>query len=664
MIESLRSPEDLPAEQQALRARCFHPSGAFAEYRREDVDRSIPSRFEEIVRRCPDRIAVKTGAHSVAYAELNALANRVARTVLGERRSQTKPVGLLLEKGTLQIAAMLGVLKAGRFFVLIDPSFPKARIAAILGNSGAELVLANRQAASSAAEVASRGVRLIQLERIDNRLPDGNLDSVVPANALAFVTYTSGSTGQPKGVLQNHRNFLHDTMLRINSYHIGEMDSLSLLASGTSNAIKNAFMSLLNGATLLSFDVQKEGASRLADWLSEERITICRISSPLFRKVCETLTAEHAFPHLRLLLLVSETIYKSDVDLYKKYFTPDCILSTGISSSETGLMRDFLIDHKTELTGNEVPVGYPVENKEILLLDDDGRPIGFNEVGEIAVRSSYISPGYWRLPELTKAKFKADPNEQGSPLYLTGDLGLMFPDGCLVHKGRKDYRVKVRGYGVEIREVETVLQGHPEVTDVAVIARPNESGEARLLAYFTVRAQPGPGVSELQRFLRQKLPNYMIPSAFVMLDKMPLSATGKIDRQALPEPGRARPRIDTYFVAPATSIEKKLAEIWTDVLSLDEVGVQDNFFDLGGHSLSATQVVSRIIQHFQVDLPVQSLFEMPTIKAMGVTIERNLAEPLPEDRLAQILTELESLSEKEACKLIDQEGAVKQRRQK
>jgi amino acid adenylation domain-containing protein len=639
--------------QEAIKAKCFHPSGAFTEFRREDVDRSIPGRFEEIARRCPDRIAVEAGTDRLTYAELNALANRAARTILAQGGGRGKPIGLLLEKGALQIAAMLGVLKAGRFFVLIDPSFPAARIAAILDDSEAELVLTTRHAASSATEAASRGCRLIQLERTPDRIPDGNLDLIVPANALAFITYTSGSTGRPKGVLQNHRNILHDARLRTKGYHIGEMDRLSLLASGTSNAIKNAFLSLLNGAALLPFDVQKEGANRLAAWLSQERITICRISSPLFRKVCETLKKENPFPHVRLLLLASEAIYKSDIELYKRNFSPNCILQIGISSSEAGLMREYFIDHETDLTGKEVPVGYAVEGKETLLLDDNGRQIGLNEVGEIAVRSRYISPGYWRRPDLTKAKFKTEPNDRKSRVYLTGDLGLMLPDGCLVHKGRKDFRVKIRGYGVEVSEVETALQGHPAVAEAAVVTRPGESGEARLLAYLTVRTRPGPGVSELQRFLRQALPDYMIPSAFVMLESMPLSATGKIDRHALPEPGRARPRLDSPFVVPSTPIEKELAEIWTEVLSLDEVGTQDNFFDLGGHSLAAARVVSRIIPSFHVDLPVQSLFETPTIEAMGAVIERSLAEPLPDATLARMLTELESLSEEEAREIID-----------
>ncbi|MFQ5853349.1 MAG: amino acid adenylation domain-containing protein, partial [Candidatus Binatia bacterium] len=534
--------------QQPIEGRRVRPTNPFIEFKKEEIEQSIPDRFEQIVRRYPDRIAVKTKNYTLTYDQLNKSANRMARAILAQRGEGEEPIALFLEKDAPLIAAILGVLKAGKIYVpLLDPSFPKARIASMLEDSQAGLVVTSRQNVSLARELASSRCRLMEFESVNRGVPTENLRLPVPPKALAFILYTSGSTGQPKGVVWIHRNLLHQAMAYANEYHIREQDRITLLASGTGNAVTNTFVALLNGATLLPFDVQTEGVTRLTSLLLQEMISICWISSPLFRNLAETLTGQEQFPHLRIIRLTSEAVYKTDVDLYKRYFSPNCILANGLSSSETGLLRTYLIDHKTDISGNEVPVGYPVEGKEILLLDNNGKKIGFNEVGEIAVRSRYLSPGYWRKPELTKAKFRPDPKGGEKRLCLTGDLGLMLSDGCLVYKGRKDFRVKVRGYGVECAEIETALLEHAAIRDAVVTALRDELREARLVAYFTPFNQLGPSVSELRRFLSERLPDYMIPPVFVKLDALPLTPNGKVDRKALPVPDSSRPELGTPF---------------------------------------------------------------------------------------------------------------------
>ncbi|MGH7835487.1 MAG: non-ribosomal peptide synthetase, partial [Candidatus Binatia bacterium] len=447
------------------------------------------------------------------------------------------------------------------------------------------------------------------------------------------------------------------TMQYTNAYRLCRYDRLTLLSFGTSNAVKITFYALLNGLALLPFDARKEGAARLAGWLEQERVSVCWISSPLFRNVAETLTGEERFPELRLIRLASDTVHKSDVDFYKKYFPATCILAVGLSSSETGFSRSCLLDHDAEIHGEEVPVGYSVEGKDVLLLDDSGKEIGFNEVGEIAIKSRYLSPGYWRRPDLTKAKFREDPQGGENRLYLTGDLGLMLPDGCLIHKGRKDFRIKIRGYGVEIAEIEKALLAHPGVKNAIVVSRPNESGEAQLVAYFTSREQAArqsePNISELRSLLKQKLPDYMIPPVFVHLPALPLTPNGKVDRSGLPRPGNSRPELDNMFAAPRTPVETQLARIWAEVLSLDRVGIHDNFFDLGGHSLAATRVVSRVIRTFQLELPVQALFGAPTVAEMAKVITEH--KTLGEKELARILADLESFSEEQAREAVERE---------
>ena len=303
-----------------------------------------------------------------------------------------------------------------------------------------------------------------------------------------------------------------------------------------------------------------------------------------------------------------------------------------------------------------MPVGYALEDKEILLLNDDGEEVGLNEVGEIVVRSEYLSLGYWNNPELTAKKFKPCPQDPHKRLYYTGDLGLMLPDGCLIHKGRKDFRVKIRGYGVDLIEVEKVMRRHHGVKEAVVVASKSKSDETRLIGYFTSSTQLVPSVNELRGFLQKTLADYMIPSVFVNIDKIPLTSNGKVDRKALPAADNSRPELDTPFVEPRTMIERELVSIWAEILSLREVGIHDSFFDLGGHSLAATRVVSQVIKNFQLELPLQSLFQSPTIAEMAAVIMEHRGKQLGDDELERILDELELMSDEEAKRLLNTEG--------
>ena len=406
----------------------------------------------------------------------------------------------------------------------------------------------------------------------------------------------------------------------------------------------------------MPFDVKKEGIRRLSTWLSQEKVTVCLIAAPLFRNLCENLTAPDRFPDMRLLRLRSETVCKSDVDLYKRYFSEYSILANGLSSSETHMLTEYYIDYATKLPGGDVPVGYAVQEKEILLWNEQGEPLGYNEIGEIVVRSKYLSPGYWRNPELTSAKFKNDPANPDECIYHTGDLGLMLPDGCLIHKGRKDFRVKIRGYGVEIGEVEQALREQSEIQDTVVVAKETESGEVRLVAYLTSPVQPKPDIRQVRTMLRTKLPDYMIPSSFVLLDTLPLTANGKLDRRALPDPGNTRPDLNNPYAPPSTTTEEQLTSIWSEVLLVVPIGIHDSFFDLGGHSLAASRVVTRVIQTFGLELSVKALFDAPTVAEMAAIIVQNQANRASDEQLVQMLREVEVMTEDEAQKQLADEG--------
>ena len=274
---------------------------------------------------------------------------------------------------------------------------------------------------------------------------------------------------------------------------------------------------------------------------------------------------------------------------------------------------------------------------EILLLDEDGQAVRPDDIGEIAIRSRYLSPGYWRRPDLTAAAFRSDPAGGPERIYRTGDLGRRLPDGCLVHLGRKDFQVKIRGFRVEVAEVEGALLSLPTVQEAVVVAREDRPGDRRLVAYLVPTARPAPTVTALRQALAASVPDYMVPAAYVMLDALPKTPGGKVDRRALPPPGRTRPALDQPLVAPRTPVEATVGAIWQEVLGLDEVGMHDNFFDLGGHSLAASQVIARVTETFHVDLPVRVLFEAPTVNGLALAVVQGLMQNVGADEIARLL---------------------------
>jgi acyl-coenzyme A synthetase/AMP-(fatty) acid ligase/acyl carrier protein len=381
------------------------------------------------------------------------------------------------------------------------------------------------------------------------------------------------------------------------------------------------FAALFNAAALCPYDLKTEGFVGLGQWLLDERITIYHSIPTVFRQFGESLAGREKFPALRIVRLGGEPVYRRDANLFKTHFPDDCILVNRLGSAETGSLRMFFLDKNTEAQSNLIPVGYAVADNEILLLDDSGAQVAGNE-GEIAVRSRYVSPGYWRKPELTADCFLPDPADEMGKIYRTGDMGRLLPDGSLLHLGRKDFFVKIRGYRVEIEEIEMTLLDLPGVKEAVVTALNNNSGNERLVAYIVPKTAPGPSVSEMRRFLADKLPDYMIPAVFMILDALPLTDTRKVDRKALPNPTGLRPEIAVPYTAPRNSIEDALAKIWADVLEVDRVGIHDNFLDLGGHSIAATRIVSRVVKTFPLDLPLKVFFDSPTVAQMAEVIAR------------------------------------------
>ena len=498
---------------------------------------------------------------------------------------------------------------------------PETRARYILEDSGAGLILTNAENLRLAKELAHDQLQVMQIGEIDSSISAENPGVSVSPDAAAWILYTSGSTGQPKGVVQTHRNILHFVMIYTNGYHIRLDDRFALLYSFITNAgAHEIFSGLLNGASLHPFDFKKEGLTRLTDWMVEEAVTIYSSVPTLYRRLATSLSGNETFPHLRLLKMVGEPVYRRDVDLFREKFSRDCIFINRLGSTETGTIRWYFVDHETSFEGTHVPVGHAIPDNEVLVLGKDLKPAPVNEVGEIAVKSRFLSPGYWRKPELTEAAFFPDPSGGDERIYRTGDLGRMLPDGRLVHVGRKDHQVKIKGYRIEVAEIETALLDLSSVKETVVLPKKDKVENLQLVAYYVPSSEGAPTVSSLRRALGKKLPNYMIPSVFIKMDGFPLAPNGKINRGALPEPASQRPALETTFVRPRNSIEKKVAEIWSKVLGLDELGVDDPFLELGGDSIRATQVISRVLDQFQVKVPMQALMHAPTIASMAELI--------------------------------------------
>jgi len=614
----------------------LRPAIPFTQWSQEDIEQSIPRRFEEQVRKHPHKIAIKSHDHEWTYAELNTAANRVARTILtrgGGGTEEPERIALLFEHGAPMIAGLLGALKAGKTYVPLDASYPEERPAYMLDDAQVGAVLTDEANLALATTLTEGELQLINVDELD--LMDNSdsslgaadvedVDLAVSPESVAYILYTSGSTGQPKGVVQNHRNALHFIRAYTNNLRIGADDRLTLLSSYTHDAaLMDIFGALLNGATLYPIDLKEEGFDALAERLVERGVTIYHSTPTVYRHFVDTLNgsseAEEKFPELRLVVLGGEAVNHKDVEIYKAHFSEGCLFVNLLGASEASVSLLHFVDRRTKIARHAVPAGYAVEDTEILLLDQAGRVA--EVYGEIAIRSPCVALGYWRKPELNQQVFLPDPERGNWRIYRTGDVGRLLPDGAIEWRGRKDHQVKLRGYRIELGEVETVLGGYPGVRESAVVLREEEPGEPRLVAYVVPDEQgQAPSPRELRSYLKERLLEYMVPSAFVVLEALPLTPNGKVDRRALPAPEVDRPELEEAFVAPRTPAEEALAGIWEEVLGLERVGIHDDFFDLGGHSLLAMQVVARLYRHFGVELPLRTLFEHPTVAGLAERI--------------------------------------------
>ena len=609
----------LPESQRSIRARCVHPTGPFVPFEEDSLQGTIVSRFESQVKAGPDRLAIRSPTSKLTYREVDALATRLAATLLASRGEVEEPVALVFEHDGPLFAAMLGVLTVGKFYVPLDPSYPSERLRYMLDDAQAAVVVSSRACLSMARELAGVERDVVCLDALDLEVDAEAVTRPIAPEQPALLLYTSGATGRPKGFVQTHRNVLLDVMNYTNTVHYSAADRFLLVSScGFADSIRTIYGSLLNGASLFPLDLKRYGIHELSGWLTSRRITIYRSVPTVFRHFVRTLSGAEAFDDLRLIVLAGEPVLRRDVELYQRHFPETCILVNRIGTGEALTCGCYFVDWHTTVDGTNVPVGYSLPGKEVLLLDGSGREIDGPGVGEMAVRSRFMSPGYWRRPDLTAAAFSSVPGESDLRVYRTGDRCERLPDGCLVHLGRQDFQVKIRGHRIETAEIDMALAEHPAIADAVVVARTDDDGEPRLVAYVTLATSSAPTPADLRRFLAPRLPDPMLPSAYEVLESLPSTTSGKVDRRALPAPGTHTLKSDVEpEAAPETPVETTLAGIWCEVLGVEGVGRDQHFLDLGGDSLRSMRVIARVRSTFGVALSVRDLLGAATVAEMA-----------------------------------------------
>jgi amino acid adenylation domain-containing protein len=601
-------------------SRCQGPDNPYEVFEPAEIEQSIGARFEAQAAKRPSAIAIKDGERTLTYGELNAAANRVARALIAAAPADGDGVVLLFDDPALAIGAMLGVLKAGRFYVPLNPAHPPARLAAIFENSRAGAIITSDRSAELARGLGGQSAPIISIDRLGGELPGDNLPSPVSPDALAYIIYTSGSTGVPKGVVQVHRNVLHNVMKYTNAGHICPADRHVLLHTYDVGAsVSSIYGALLNGASLYPFDVRERGFGAMAAWIEQEQITVYHSVPVIFRYFLSSLREGVALPSIRYIKLSGEAATRHDLELFRRHFSTAAILCVGLGATEMNIIRGFFADTDTQIDGPIVPVGYEVADTEVVILDAAGREQGGGEAGEIAIRSRYLFRGYWQQPELTAAVLTEWPD--GRRQFRTGDRGMMLPGGCLLHLGRRDSFTKIRGYRVETGEVEAALFELPSVTDAAVVAREDQPGEAHLVAYVVQDKAAARKPAELRAALVGKLPDFAVPSVFVESDAIPRTPNGKVDRLMLPAPSTTQRAGSDTMLAPRTGAEKIMAGIWADVLGTPAIGVRDDFLSAGGHSLLGARLLLRVEEVFGVSLPLRALFENPTVEKLCQRLE-------------------------------------------
>jgi amino acid adenylation domain-containing protein len=585
-----------------------------AEY--ADAERCLHELIERQVARTPDAIAVVFEEMALSYRELNDRANQLAQHLHTLGVGAETLVGVCAERSPELVIALLGVLKAGAAYVPIDPSYPSERVQFMLHDAQPPVLLTQRhlveQLPEHGATVIALDVDWPQIARQGTQNPAHRAS----ADTIAYMIYTSGSTGRPKGALNSHRSIVNRLLWMQQQYQLTPDDRvLQKTPFSFDVSVWEFFWPLITGARLvLARPEGHKDSAYLVELITAQQISTLHFVPSMLQMFLET-------PGVRLCTSLRQVICSGEAlsfELQERFFSRmQCALHNLYGPTEAAVDVSFWACTQT-YARRIVPIGRPVANTQLYVLDRYGQPAPVGIPGELHIGGVQLARGYWQRPALTAEKFIPDPFSAvpDARLYRTGDLARVLPDGAIEYLGRLDFQVKLRGFRIELGEIEALLARHPAIREVVVDAR-GSGDDKRLVAYIVPAYEPAPSVAELRQFLQAKLPDYMVPSAFMILPQIPLSPNGKADRRALPDPEAIRPELEAGYVPPRSEIERAIAAIWQEVLKLEQVGTRDNFFDLGGHSLLMVQVHTRLREIVEREISMVDLFKYPTISALA-----------------------------------------------
>jgi amino acid adenylation domain-containing protein len=602
--------------------------------------------FESQVDRTPDRVALEIEGNQLTYKELNRAANKLARYLRANEVGPEVIVGICVERSLEMIIGVLGVLKAGGAFVPLDPFYPAQRLALMQEDSNVKVLLMQQMPRENFSKTNATVIYLDSDWPVIEREIEENIISGVTPDNLAYMIYTSGSSGRPKGVLIQHEGIGNLADAQVEAFEVQPDSRVLQFASLSFDAsISEIFMALTTGAALHLGSKDPLVGTALFQLLSEEVISHATVPPAILA----TLPGKD-LPALQTLIVAGESCPPNTASRWsigRRFFNAYGPTETTVCAS---------IFECTDEYKDGPPIGRPMANTEIYLLASRLNPVPIGVPGEIHVDGVGLARGYFNRSDFTAEQFIPNPftNRFGARLYRTGDLARHMFDGTIQYLGRVDRQGKIRGFRIELGEIESVLGQHPGVREVVAVIKENSPADKRLVVYFTTYRDKLVYEDELRSFLKERLPAYMIPSAIMPLESLPLTPNGKVDFRALPDPTGERSLSQETFVAARNPVEEVLNRIWTMVLRIERIGVDDNFFELGGNSILATQVISRVHDALQIELPLRTLFEAPTIGGLAANIERIHGEIEVEEEgiPAHLLSKIEQLSDEEAVSLL------------
>ena len=605
---------------------------------KNESDLCIHELFERQAAAKPEAVAMVLNDQRLTYQELNERANQLAHYLIRLGVGPESLAGICLERSIDAVVAILAVLKAGGAYLPLDPSYPRERLSRILADAGVQIVITEEYLERNADEIKTQ--------------VNADLNTTIDSENLAYVIYTSGSTGKPKGVLVSHRNLVHSTLVRFH-YYQEPLNSFLLLSSfAFDSSVAGIFWTLSQGGMLvIPEEDSHQDPAHLAELIARHSISHLLGLPTLYELILREARVEQ-LTSLRTVIVAGESCPPELVERHAETL-PQASLFNEYGPTEATVWSS--VHHCDWPVGKRsVPIGRPVANTQIYVLGPQLEPVPIGVTNEMYIGGDGVARGYLNHPDLTAERFVPDPFsvKPGARLYQTGDLARFLADGNIEYAGRNDFQVKLRGYRIELGEIELTLAQHRDVSEAVVLA--NE----RLTAYVVLNEVGTANAKQLKEFLRERLPEYMVPSSFVLLDALPLTTTGKVDRNALPTDQIGVDTEETY-VAPRTALEQVLAGIFSEVLSLERAGVNDSFFDLGGHSLLATQVLSRVREALQLELPLRKLFKAPTVAGFAAAILEDEAHRERVERTAELLLQIASLSDEEVDDLISHKEVQK-----